>query len=69
MSEYSFKQMDLKEIEIAVGENFRPDNKYAAESSYYSGCPAPRNIIADIGDAADLIGARDLHGKDKQKNV
>ena len=41
-------------------------NKYAAESLYYSGCPAPRKIIADAGAAVDLIGARDLHGKDKK---
>ena len=71
MSEYSFKQMDLKETETAVGENFSPDGIYAATSLYYSGlpepltgCPAPRKTIADTGAAADLIGARDLHGRD-----
>ena len=69
MSEYSFKQMDPKETEIAVGENFRPDSKYAAESLYHSGCPAPRKIIADTGAAVDLIGACDLHGKDKQRKT
>ena len=69
MSEYSFKQMDPKETGAAVGENFRPDRKYAAESLYYSGCPAPRNIIADTGAAVDLVGARDLHGKDKQRKT
>ena len=69
VSEYSFKQMDPKETEIAVGENFRLGSKYAAESLYYSGCPAPRKIIADTGAAVDLIGARDLHSKDKQRNA
>ena len=47
---------------------------YAANSLYHSGlpepltgCPAPRKIIADTGAAVDLIGARDLHGRDKQR--
>ena len=76
MSEYSFKQMDPKETETAVGENFRLDNKYAAESLYYSGlpeplsgCPAPRKIIADTGAVVNVIGARGLHGKDKQRKT
>ena len=76
MSEYPLKQMDPKETETAVGENFNPDSIYAATSMHYSGlpepltgCPAPRNIIADTGAAVDLIGARDLHGRDKQKTI
>ena len=64
MGEYSFKQMDPKETEIAIGDNFKPDSEYAADSLYYSGCPAPRKIIADTGAAVDLIGARDLREKD-----
>ena len=70
MHEYSFKQMDPAETETAVGKN------YAANSIFYSGlgepitgCPAPRKIIADTGAAADLIGARGLHSKDKQRKT
>ena len=69
MNEYSFKQMDPNRAEAAVGVNTRPDSKYAAESLYYSGCPAPRKIIADTGAAVDLIGVRDLHHKDKQRRT
>ena len=66
--------MDPKETETAVGDN--PESKYAANSLYYSGlpepltgCPAPRKIIADTGTAVDLIGARDLHGREKQRKT
>ena len=69
MSTYSFKQTDPNRAEIAVGVNFRPDSKYAAESLYYSGCPTPRKTIADTGAAVDLIGARDLHHRDKQRRT
>ena len=69
MSEYLFKHMDPKGSETAIGHNFRPDSKYAAESMYYSGCPAPRKIIADTGAAVDLIGARDLHALDKERKT
>ena len=31
--------------------------------------PAPRKIIADTGAAVDLIGARDLHNKGKQRKT
>ena len=34
-----------------------------------TGCPAPRKIIADTGAAVDLIGARDLQNKDKQRKT
>ena len=50
-----------------------PDSIYAATSLHYSvlpehsGCPAPRNIIADTGAAVDLY--RDLHGRDKQRKT
>ena len=73
MSEYSFKQMDPKETETAVGKNFNSNRPYAANSEYFSGpeapitgCPAPRKVIADTGAAVDLIGAIDLHNKDKE---
>ena len=36
---------------------------------YYAGCPAPRKVIADTGAAVDLIGANDLHHKDKQRKT
>ena len=49
--------------------NFRPDSKYAAESLYYSGRPAPGKIIADTGAAVDLVGARDLHHKGQQRRT
>ena len=55
MNEYSFKQMDPDMTEIAVGVNYNPDNKYAAESLYYSGCPALRKIIADTGEAVEQV--------------
>ena len=68
--------MDPQETETAVGKNFNPDSPYAANSIYFpghdtpiAGCPAPRKIIADTGAAVDLIGARDLHNKDKQKKT
>ena len=74
MREYSFKQMDPIETETAVGRNFNSNSPCAANSMFYSGlwkpitgCPAPRKIIADTGAAADLIGARDLHNKDRQR--
>ena len=73
MNECSFKQMDPSKTETAVGKNFNHNSPYAANSIYNSGlespitgCPAPRKIIADTGAAVDLIGARDLHNKDKQ---
>ena len=76
MSEYSFKQMDPKETETAVGRNLNNNSPYAANSEYFpgpetpiTGCPAPRKVIADTGAAVDLIGARDLHDKDKQKKT
>ena len=76
MHGYSFKQMDLAETETAVGENFNHNSPYAANSISYSGlgepitgCPAPRKVIADTGAAVDLIGARDLHDKDKQRKA
>ena len=76
MPEHSFKQMDLNASETAVGKNFNHDSPYAANSKYYTGleepvtgCPAPRKIIADTGAAVDLIGARDLHNKDKQRKL
>ena len=76
MHEYSFKQMDPNETETAVGNNFNHISPYAANSTYYSGletpitgCPAPRKIIADTGAAVDLIGARDLHNKGKQRKT
>ena len=76
MHEYSFKQMDPNETETAVGKNFNHNSPYAANSIYYSGletpitgCPAPRNIITGTGAAVDLIGARDLHNKDKQRKT
>ena len=80
MYEYSFKQLDPNETEISVGRNFNPNSRYAANSLFYSGlsepitgCPAPRNIIADTGAAVDLIGARDLyhnlHHRDKQRKT
>ena len=76
MREYSIKQMDPAETETAVGKNFSHNNPYAANSIFYSGleepiigCPAPRKIIADTGAAVDLVGARDLHNKDKQRNL
>ena len=40
MNGYSFKQMGPDMTETAVGVNFNPNSKYAAESLYYSGCPA-----------------------------
>ena len=71
MSEYSFKQMDPQETETAVGNNINNNSPYAANSIYFPGhdTPIPRNIIADTGAAVDLIGARDLHNKDKQKKT
>ena len=76
MHEYSFKQMDPAETETAVGKNFNNNSPYAANSMFYSGlgepitgCPAPRKIIADTGAAVDLIGARDLHNKDKERKT
>ena len=76
MNEYSFKQMDPHEAETAVGKNFNHNSPYAANSKYYpgsetpiTGCPAPRKIIADTGVAVDLVGARDLHNKDKQRKT
>ena len=65
----SFKQMDPKVTEAAIGDNFRPDDTYTAESLYYSGFPAPRKIIADTGAAVDLTGSRNVHGKDKQRKT
>ena len=76
MSEYSFKQMGPQETETAAGNNLNSNSPYAANSEYFpghdtpvTGCPAPRKVIADTGAAVDLIGARDLHNKDKQKNT
>ena len=76
MHEYSFKQMDPNAIETAVCKNVNHNSPYAANSIYYSrleepitGCPAPRKVIADTGVAVDLIGARDLHNKDKQRKT
>ena len=76
MHEYPFKQMDPNETETAVGKNFNLNSPYAANSIYYlgletpiTGCPAPRKIIADTGAAVDLIGARDLQNKDKQRKT
>ena len=69
MGENSFKQMDPKETETAVGDNYKPDNIYNTESLYYPGCPAPRKIIADTGAAVDLIGARDIHAQDRQRRT
>ena len=76
MHEYSFKYMDPAETEAAVGKNFNHNSPFAANSIFYSGlgepitgCPAPRKIIADTGAAVDLIGARDLHNKDKQRKT
>ena len=69
MGEYSFKQMDPKETETAVGENVDPNSIYHKESIIHPGCPAPRKIIADTGAAVDLIGARDIHARDKQRKT
>ena len=76
MNEYSLKQMDPKETETAAGKNFNHNSPYAANSLYYpgpetpiTGCPAPRKIIADTGAAVDIIGARDLQNKDKQRKT
>ena len=56
----------LTKLRPAAGRNFNPNRKYAANSLFVpglsgpiTGCPAPRKIIADTGDAVDLIGARD----------
>ena len=76
MHEYSFKQIDPNETETAVGKNFNPNSRYAANSLFYSGlsepitgCPAPRKVIADTGAAVDLVGACDLHNRDKQRKT
>ena len=41
MNEYSFKQMDPRQTETAIGKNFNPDSKYAANSMFYSGLSEP----------------------------
>ena len=76
MNEYPFKQMGPKETETAAGKNFNNNSPYSANSEYspgsetpITGCPAPRKVIADTGAAVDLIGARDLHNKDKQRRL
>ena len=69
MGEYSFKQMDPKETETAVGENSNPDSNYRIEPTRHPGCHAPRKIIADTGAAVDLIGARDIHAHDRQRRT
>ena len=46
MNEYSFKQMDRKETETAIGKNFNPDTKYATNSLYYSGLSEPILLVA-----------------------
>ena len=76
MNEYSFKQIDPSETETAAGKNFNHNSPYAANSLYYpgpetpiTGCPAPREIIADTGAAVELIGARDLHNKDERRET
>ena len=42
---------------------------YSGLETPTTGCPAPRKIIADTGAAVDLIGARDLQNKDKQRKT
>ena len=68
--------MDPKKTETAVGKNVNHNRPYAANSEYFpgsetpiTGCPAPRKVIANTGAAVDLIGARDLHNKHKQRKT
>ena len=67
MHEDSFKQMDPAKTETAVGDT--TSRSYSGSGEPVTGCPAPRKIIADTGAAVDLIRARDLHDKDKQRKT
>ena len=45
-----------------------PNDVKVDPRAYLAVCPAPRKVIADTGAAVDLIGANDLHHKDKAQN-
>ena len=47
----------------------RPTLNFPGSETPITGCPAPREVIADTSAAVDLIGARDLHNKGKQKKT
>ena len=64
----SFKQMDPATTETAVGSS-TTSMSCSGLGGPVVGCPAPRKIIAGTGAAVDLIGARDLHNKDKQRKT
>ena len=62
-----FGQMDPAKTETAVSDT--ASMSYSGLGEAVTGCPAPRKIIADTGAAVDLIGARGLHNKDKQRKT
>ena len=56
--------MDPNMAKTAIPNDVKVDPR-----AYLAVCPAPRKVIADTGAAVDLIGANDLHHKDKAKDL